>query len=437
MRRLAPLTLVISVLVPSVAHAQAPAAAQQATLQQVVDAQLRHIDALEAELKQLRQEVDAMRALAPVPLPPSAELAPALMEPFGHAVDGDPPIEPDADGPNADVPRALNIDTYGSLRALALWDVKGRAEVSNNLSRIGIRGEKPLFGRVVAFGRYEAGINLVASDRAILLTDGDPGSPIGQGSQAVFSRLGFVGVQTPIGNFSWGQQWAPYYDIAEFTDQLVAFSATASGTFGARTDGGLAGTGRAERALQYRDTWGPFAVGLQVQDRTLTVNDRRWADTFSGSFIYGRRNGFAVGAAYNEVRDGVQNPTPNQTQAGDKAGIVGARYRGDQFYVAGIFSILTQHEVDDLGRRFDGNGIELFGRRNLVSRLWLEGGFNDLSPNSDHPGSYRIRFGVANVVYDFSVGSRVYFGFKLEDSKNSDGSALTNSTFAWGLNYTF
>ncbi|HWZ91254.1 MAG TPA: porin, partial [Polyangiaceae bacterium] len=293
------------VLVPSATRAQAPAAAQQSTLQQVVDEQLRRIEALEAQLTQLRQEVNAIRALAPAPPPPPIDETHELHEPFVHAADGNPPTDPDSASPTADLPRALNIDSYGSLRAMALWDVKGHAEVSNNSSRIGIRGEKPLFGSFQAFGRYETGINLVANDRTILLTGGDPGEPIGQGSQAIFSRLGFVGIKTPIGNFSWGKQWAPYYDIAEFSDQLIVFSGLASGAFGAGTDGGLAGTGRAERALLYRETWGPFAVGLQVQDRTLTANDRHWADTFSGSLIYGKRYGFAAGAAYNEVRDGV------------------------------------------------------------------------------------------------------------------------------------
>jgi outer membrane protein N len=433
MRRLAPVTLVLLVLVPSAAGAQAPAAAQQATLQQVVNEQLRRIEALEAQLAQLRQEVNAIRTVAQPPV----EEAPEVKEPFVHAADGNPPTDPDSASPTADLPRALNIDSYGSLRVLTLWDVKGHSEVSNNSSRIGIRGEKPLFGQFIAFGRYETGINLVANDRTILLSGGDPGTPIGQGSQAIFSRLGFVGIKTPIGDFSWGKQWAPYYDIAEFSDQLVVFSGLASGAFGAGTDGGLAGTGRAERALLYRETWGPVAVGLQVQDRTLTANDRHWADTFSGSLIYGRRYGFAVGAAYNEVRDGVLNPTPNEPQLGDKAAIFGARFRGEQFYVGGIFSILTQHEVDDLGRRFDGNGFEFAARRNLLPRLWLEGAFNDLSPNSDHPGVFRVRFGAANVVYDFSVASRLFFGFKLEDSKNSDGTPLTRSTFAGGLNYTF
>jgi len=438
--------VILYVLSATAARAQEPSA-QQAALQQLVNEQLRRIEALEARLNQLQQEVNGMRVPHPPvtgdPHPTGTEPPPViavpdqLKEPFEHAADGTQPIDPDSASPTGDLPRAVNIDSYGSLRAMALWDTRGHAEVSNNSSRIGIRGEKPLYGKFEAFGRYETGINLVANDRTILLTGGDPGEPIGQGSQAIFSRLGFVGIKTPVGNVSWGKQWAPYYDVAEFSDQLVVFSGLASGAFGAGTDGGLAGTGRAERALLYRESWGPVAVGLQMQSRSLTANDRHWADTFSGSLIYGHRNGFAAGAAYNEVRDGVVNPTPNETQLGDKAAIFGARYRGEQFYVGGIFSILTQHEVDDLGRRFNGNGFEVAGRRNLLPRFWLEGAFNYLRPNSDHPGDFRVRFGAANIVYDWALASRLFFGFRLADSRNSDGTSSTRNTFALGLNYTF
>jgi outer membrane protein N len=430
--------VIVHALSPIAVRAQDPSA-REAAMQQVLNEQLRRIEALEALLAQLRQEVNAIRALPLPAVTPPVQDTPGLQEqePFVHAADGTAPTDPDDASPTADLPRALNIDSYGSLRAMVVHDVKGHQEVSNNSSRVGIRGEKPLFGRFAAFGRWEAGINLVANDRAILLTGGDPGTPIGQGSQAVFSRLGFVGAKTPIGDFSWGKQWSPYYDVAEFSDQLVVFSGLASGAFGAGTDGGLAGTGRSERAVLYRETWGPIAVGLQVQNRTLTANNRSWANTFGGSLLFGHRYGFAAGAAYNEVRDGVPNPTPNEPQLGDKAAIFGARFRAERFYIGGIFSTLKQHEVDDLGRRFDGNGFEIAGRGNLLPRLWIEGAFNDLSPNSDHPGDFRLRFGAANIVYDWAIASRLFFGFRLDDSRNSDRTSSTRSTFALGLNYTF
>src|SRR5215472_169617 len=103
MRRLAPLALVLQVLVPKAVRAQTPGAAQQPTLQQVVDDQLRRIEALEAQLSQLRREIDAIRALAPaLPPPPPID---ELKEPFVHAAAGNPPTDPDAVPPNADLPR--------------------------------------------------------------------------------------------------------------------------------------------------------------------------------------------------------------------------------------------------------------------------------------------------------------------------------------------
>jgi predicted porin len=289
----------------------------------------------------------------------------------------------------------------------------------------------------MAFGRYEMGLNMVTNDRVILLTSGDPGTPIGQGSQAVTSRLGYVGLGTPVGNFSWGKQWSPYYDVAGFSDQLQVFTGLATGAFGAGTDGGIAGTGRAEQALQYRHSWGPFSGGLQAQNRSLTTNDRQWGDTFGGALVVSGENGFGVGAAYNQVRDGVASPTINEPQLGDKATIFGVRFRHERFYAGSTYSILKQHEIDDLGRRFDGNGFEIALRHYLLEHVWLEGVYNDLRPNDDHPGDFRIRFGAANVVYNFSTASRVFAGFKFEGSRKSDGSDLQTSTFAAGLNYTF
>jgi predicted porin len=433
MRRLAAFAVVlVHVLSPIAIRAQEAASAQQ--LQQLVKEQLRRIEALEAQLAQLRQQVEVINGQPP---PATIEEKDRLEEPVEHAYDGDPPIDPDAAEPNADLPRAINIDSYGSLRVLAATDTDGHAEIRNNSSRLGIRGEKELFGALTAFARYEMGMNMVANDRSILLISGDPGTPIGQGSQAITTRLGFVGIGTPIGNFSWGKQWSPYYDVAEFTDQLQIFSGLASGAFGAGTDGGLAGTGRSERSLLYREAWGPVAVALQAQNRSLTLNDRRWGDAFGGSLILGRLTGFAIGAAYNEVRDGVLVPTVNEPQLGDQAAIFGARFRNDWFYAGAIYAVLKQHEIDDLGRRFDGKGFEIALRQHFTPRLWIEGAYNDLSPDGEHPGDFRVRFGATNIVYNFSVASRLFAGFRLDNSLRSDRTDLTASTFAAGLNYTF
>jgi predicted porin len=425
---------------PTAAHAQEPPAVErEATLVRLVNEHLKRIEALEARLAELQQQLRVLSGEAGngVAQPESvADSEADQRQPFEHAVGGEPPADVDPEGPAGDLPRAAPIDAYGSLRAVAAWDARGRREIRNNGTRLGLRGEKEFIGRLMAFARVEVGVNMVANDR-VIIQSGDPGAPIGQGSQAIASRLGFVGLATPIGNVSWGKQWAAYYDVAEFTDQFQVFSGAASGAWAAGTDGGLAGTGRAERAFQYREAVGPLSAAVQVQSRSSSPNDRSWADAWGVSAIVDGRWGFGLGAAYNEVRDGVAMPTPNESQLGDKAALFGVRYRNDRWYAAATYSILTQHEVDDLGRRFDGNGFELAVRRAVSDRIWLEAGYNDLRPHFDHPGDYRVRFGVGNVVYRFGVASRVFLGLKIEGSRRSDGSTLAEHALAGGLNFTF
>ena len=433
--------LVLTLLLSSGAAASGQTADPPDSLAALVKSQLRRIEALEARLAALQQEVAQLRQQPTAPAvgpaePPAVVRAQAKSELVDHAVAGEAPGEVIGEGPQDDLPRARIIDSYGSLRVAAALDSDGNREIRNNSSRLGLRGTKRLSDGIQAFGRIEVGVNLVNTDR-VILTGGDPGAPIGQGSQAVFSRLGYVGLDTGIGSFAWGKQWSPYYDVAVFTDQFPFWSGAATGAFAAGTDGGIAGTGRAEQALQYREARGPVSVGLQMQSRTRSANDQAWADAWAVSAVVGRAQGFSAAAAYNEVRDGVANPTPNQPQLGDQAAIVGLRYRADRFYAAATLSLSEQHEVDDLGRRFDATGFELALRYHATDALWLEAGYNELRPDSNHPGDFRTRFGLGYVVYNFGGGSRLFGGVKIEGSRRSDGSSDPNSAFVAGLNYTF
>ena len=435
-------SIVVTLLLSSVAAVAAGQGADQPeSLAALVKSQMRRIEALEARLAALQQEVAQLRQQPETPAaapaePPAAVRAQAKSALVDHAVAGEAPEEAMPEGPQADLPRARVIDSYGSLRVAAAIDSDGNREIRNNSSRLGLRGTKRLTDGIQAFGRVEVGVNLVATDR-VILSGGDPGVPIGQGSQAVFSRLGYVGLDTGIGSFAWGKQWSAYYDVAVFTDQFPLWSGAATGAFGAGTDGGISGTGRAEQALQYREARGPVSVALQMQSRNSSPNNQAWVDAWGASAVVGKALGISLAAAYNEVRDGVSNPNPNQPQLGDKAAIFGLRYRADRFYAATTLSMSEQHEVDDLGRRFDGTGFELALRYHATDALWLEAGYNDLWPGSDHPGDFRTRFGLGYVVYNFGGGSRVFGGFKVEDSRRSDGSKRVNSAFAAGLNYTF
>jgi predicted porin len=442
MSRLIWFVLALAVLPATARAQQAPAqpGAQNEALQRLVTEQTRRLEALEARLTALQAEVKDLRSqtglpAAPAAVPPVTD--PEDQPPVEHALGGADPL-PDADqhAPEADLPTARPINAYGSLRLASVVNTDGVSDIRNNSSRVGLRGEKQLGGSLTAFARLELGVNLVNNDRTIIET-GEPGAPIGQGNQAFFSRLGFIGLGTPVGNVSWGKQWSPYYDVAEFTDQGQLFSGLASGAFGAGTDGGLAGTGRAERSVQYRERFGPVGVGLQVQNRATSPNDRNWLDTWGGSVVVGRAQGFSAAAGYNEVRDGVETPNPNQAQRGDKAGVFGARYRRGGWYGGVLVSILKQHEVDDLGRRYDGKGVEAAFVRDVTDRTWVEVIFNNLQPDADHPGDFRLRFLATTVVHQFGGASRVFAGVKFDGGRTSDGSSRPAAVFAGGLRYNF
>ena len=433
--------VLVSLVFSASAGAQGTADAQaQAQLARLVSEQMKRIEALEARLAEMQQEMRALGSQArggqlAAPATPAPEID-DQDDVFEHAVGGGQPAEITAQGPSADLPRARPIDAYGSLRVATAWDFDGNHEIRNNASRLGLRGEKPIFGWLTGFARMEVGVNLVANDR-VIITGGDPGVPIGQGSQAITSRLGFVGLGTPVGTFAWGKQWSSYYDVAEFTDQFPLFSGAATGAFAAGTDGGVAGTGRAERALQYRGGVGRFSGALQTQSRATSANDRTFADVWGTSGVLEAGRGFSVAAAYNEVRDGVADPGPNESKLGDKASIFGVRYRTGPWYAATTYSVLKQHEVDDLGRRFDGRGFEVAVRRSFDNGISLDAGYNDLSPDSDHPGQYRVRFGTTNFIYNFNTASRIFFSFRIDGSRRVDGSDLSYHAIGTGFNYTF
>ncbi|HOT01432.1 MAG TPA: hypothetical protein PLY66_10535, partial [Acidobacteriota bacterium] len=63
----------------------------------------------------------------------------------------------------------------------------------------------------------------VVNQNPELVTGGDSGGAYGEGSQAVKSRIGRVGVETPVGTFTWGKQYSPYYDVAGLTDMFFTF----------------------------------------------------------------------------------------------------------------------------------------------------------------------------------------------------------------------
>ncbi|MFA6957273.1 MAG: porin [Thermoanaerobaculia bacterium] len=428
-------TIVIAALLATIAATTAVAepqpAADQATLQQILDelrqlradrdAQKQEIDALRAAVDALSRELAAAKqGAAPLPAQPAPPAAAATA----------PEETPVAE-------QIATMDPYGSLRVVVGSDTDGNTAMRDNISRVGIKGSARLREGLDVVATAEVGLKLWGREQTTIF-GGDPGAPVGQVDNAVFARVGFAGLKGRAGQLTFGKQWAPYSDVAGMTDQAYVFGGDAAGVYAAGTDGGISGTGRADYATQYRYSNEHFSLGLQTQSRSRSENDQSWADTVQGAFTWHAGRGFHVGATYHEVRDGVVDPEPDEANKGDKATVVAISYdRPGHLYVGATYADLENHERDDTGVFFSGRGFEFFTRYYVTERSAIEGVFNDLEPDDSYDGQYRLRYFAATYSYRYAKSSVIYAGYKSEQSRAADGSDLQNDVFGLGFNYSF
>ena len=264
---------------------------------------------------------------------------------------------------------------------------------------------------------------------------GDGYFEVGEGKQPIVTRLGYVGVETPFGTFTWGKQWSVYYVVAGMTDSFWTFGSEASGAF-AVGDGGISGAGRAEQATNWRHRIGPVELGLQAQQRRISAGDRKWADTWGAMATVEAAKGLRLGAAWNEVRDGVPSPGLNEPMEGDRAAVFGVTWSKGPFDAALTFSPAWDHNQDDTGASLDTYGWELFTQYGLGKRWNVLGGFNFLYPRGDDASSRsRILDGIFGVSYRFGQELLLTTEVRIDGSRKSDGSDLRKSAVAFGMNY--
>lgn len=413
----------------------------------------REIEELKSTIGELKIQVDALRGAVPAPPPPPSSPVLALQssapatapapappppaEPPPPAVAGLPlphkEQPPEGTAISADIP----IKMYGSFRFLSAVDSSGLSELQDNTSRVGLMGRMPWGStRASVFARAEVGIRLIKTDTRVVF-GGDPGHPEAQANNVFSSRLGIIGVEAPFGTVSWGKQYSTYYDIGGWTDQFMAWGTEAQGSFPAGTDGGVSGTGRADQCFRYQTPTHPLKFAFQVQNRQISSNARKGADTFGASLIWDLSTGFSLGAAYNEVRDGVPTPDLTQPKEGDRAFIFGLKYSRGPWYVASAYSRFFNHDKDDRGTWYSGRGAELFVDCQMAPRWHVYGGFNVKEPDSSYDGLYRMRYLDFGFRYVFYRTSFLFVEMKPEDSRNADGSRGRRSAIGAGIFFYF
>ncbi|MCS4304204.1 porin [Chryseobacterium sp. BIGb0232] len=194
------------------------------------------------------------------------------------------------------------LKPYASLRGhLAVYDNK--LELQENASRIGLEVniKKHDFG-IIAGGEIQ--LNMFKGGTSFNvdgnLSGGFLSVESAQKQQVFGNRLGYLGLDLgKFGTLTIGKQWSVYRDITAYTDKFNVFGSRASATFIGGTDGGETGTGRADQAVIYRNHFGPFYLGGQIQARG--GNNGKFIDGFGASLQYEIKEGFFAGAAYNRV----------------------------------------------------------------------------------------------------------------------------------------
>jgi predicted porin len=404
-------------------------------------ARRQEIESLRETIADLTAKVDALQKSPPAPPAPASP--PPGTQPVAQ---GDPPAASTAALPlphkekppegtplSADIP----IKVYGSFRFLSGVDSSGLSELQDNLSRIGITGRMPWGStRASVFARAEVGVRLIKNDTRVIF-GGDPGNSVGQANNVFSSRLGIIGMEAPFGTISWGKQYSTYYDIGGWTDQFLVWGTEAQESFPAGTDGGISGTGRADQCFRYQSPPHPLKFAVQVQNRDISPNARKGADTFGASLLWDLPKGLSFGGAYSEVRDGVPTPDPIQPKEGDRTVIIGLKYSRGKWYAAAVYSRFFNHDQDDKGSWYSGSGAELFVDCQVAPNWHVYGGFNAKEPDGSYSGLYRMRYLDFGFRYSFYRTSFIFVELKPEDSRNADGSRGRKSAIGAGLYFNF
>ena len=331
------------------------------------------------------------------------------------------------------------IRLYGSAR-VRYRQVDSESIWSDGGSRIGVSGGWRVNPQLRVFARGEAGINLL-DEVDFLFNRGD--RPQGQKfGDTLFLRLGYAGIETRGVVLTAGKNWSTYYRVSSFTDRFQGTGASASGTYNAGTDGGYTGTGRADRILQARASFGklegnsafkPISLEIQVQNgEPIPQGQGKEYNTTIGLSSFLETNiGLAFGAAYNHANiDDADLPVLRSIGIdGDaRALVAGTRWYGERWYVGTVVSRLDNHETTNEGIYFDGTGWEVYSQYRVLGPWWAIAGWNRLKPDSDQvqAGAFKIDYGVLGIRYSFQDFRQMIFA----NVRFESGSAQNGYTFS-------
>ncbi|TCI01559.1 porin [Corallincola luteus] len=335
----------------------------------------------------------------------------------------------------------------GGYLEMNLTQSDGDTNMDDLNSRINFSYTQELTEGWSAFGFVEWRLNLVDNTDSIGFSQGGDSfaSSADDFNNTVTLRHGQIGVNhDKWGTIKIGKQWSAYYDVTSSTDVLMVWGGNASGTFNYGTDGGQSGTGRAEKAITYRNNWGDFYLALQYQAKSGTETDIyecqqdpnidcdpdnlgpvvtsiEYDYGAGGSITYQTPWDISLGIGYN--RSEITN-SPNVAGFNDDyedvvaVGAVYGAYNAP-INVAINYNWGENHEFDDEGTVFDSEGLEIYGHYMPTAHWRLYAAYNYLREAGDdagYDGDFEIKYLALGAQYIWTETFILYTENKFEDS---------------------
>jgi predicted porin len=346
------------------------------------------------------------------------------------------------------------FEPYGQIR-IHFAAYKNDAEVQDNATRVGINFATR--GRIKAIAGTEWGVNLVQSETQFNLSGAGSSGAVDfpvlstQVVNPVFvARLGFIGADFgPVGKVTVGKQYAPQYDIASYTtDRFNVFGGQGTFAYIAGTDGGPTGTGRADRAVQYRNTILKILdVGFQTQFRA--VGNDHTADGVGASLQVKLLPGLKVGGTYTRTNWApvVKQEIPGIGGNADYFA-VGTRLDWKILQFGGVYAhqhngdiatvvVPNTDQLESVG--FNASGYEIYTRVG-VRRFGLIGGFTYQDPKVRNPllnPDFKTRYFILGGEYFLAENAKIYSESRIDDGSVTATGDKGYDVFTIGFRYDF
>lgn len=356
-------------------------------------------------------------------------IASALMAPSVNA------IELYDDGTN-------NV-TIGGFIDTRVIHTQGQTEIVNGASRISFDFSRKLKNQWTALALLEWGVNPVGSSDIIYNNRFESIQ-----DEFLYNRLGYVGIaHEKYGQVTIGKQWGAWYDVVYSTNYSLVWDGNAAGVYTYnKDDGAINGTGRGDKLLQYRNSYGDFSFATQVQFKNnnfytcdieaiseaacqaLWENGSELAQqvefnsTYGAAVTYSVSDDLKLTAGFNRGELTVNYAAGRIQSVNDfiyGAGVTWGNFDNDGIYFAANINKNENHDTDNLGRLIkDAVGLESLLsykfdndiRTFIAYNVYDAGTDYVIQPNfnADPNDNFKRQFSVLGVHYLFDADTIVY-----------------------------